>query len=48
MENPPTHDGVIDHLITLQSDPNPFRAAVKLLTGFTDDQLDDLGGFAGH
>jgi hypothetical protein len=24
---------------------NKLRNAVKLLTGFTDDQLDDLGGF---
>ena len=28
-------------------DEHKRRAVVKMLTGFTDDQLDDLGGFDG-
>lgn len=50
MENTPTHDQVQQRLAEIQNDNsgNPFRAAVKLLTGFTDDQLDELGGLATH
>lgn len=50
MENPPTPEQVRQRLAEIQDDNsgNPFRAAVKLLTGFTDDQLDELGGFATH
>lgn len=44
MDKPSTHDQVLQNLEELQADPNPFRAAVKLLTGYTDEQLDDLGG----
>lgn len=50
MENPPTPEQVRQRLAEIQDDNsgNPFRAAVRLLTGFTDAQLDELGGFTTH
>jgi hypothetical protein len=46
-EHPPDLDEVRAALMKLNDDPTEdrLRAAVKMLTGFTDDQLDDLGGF---
>lgn len=45
--HPPDLDEVRAALARLHNDRSEhrLRAAVKLLTGFTDEQLDDLGGF---
>jgi hypothetical protein len=45
--HPPDLDEVRAALIQLNADPteHKLRSAVKMLTGFTDAQLDDLGGF---
>lgn len=44
--HPPEPDEVRAALERLNADPTEdrLRAAVKMLTGFTDEQLDDLGG----
>ena len=46
-DNPPDLDEVRAALIQLNEGPteHKLRTAVKLLTGFTDEQLDDHGGF---
>lgn len=47
--NGPDIDEVQAALAQLNENPteHKIRAAVKMLTGFTDDQLDELGGFGG-
>lgn len=46
-DHPPDLDEVRAALEQLSTDPSEhrLRAAVKMLTGFSDEQLDDLGGF---
>ena len=47
-DHPPDLDEVRASLDELSRAPSEhkLRAAVKMLTGFTDEQLDDLGGFS--